>query len=183
MTTFEKIRAEIDNECKKYDRVGAICCGLNVAIAIIDKYAEQEPISVSVSEKEPDEISEEVTLRFFRNSLKVRWQDMVIYNVEWLKKNWQMEMDIVCGVKPCDDAVSRQAVLEIAKQHTLTNDYLAIQNLPSVNPQPKTGHWINDEVGCYYCSECCGYVASHDDAYCRYCGAKMVEPRESEDRE
>ena len=66
---------------------------------------------------------------------------MVIYNVEWLKKNWQMEMDIVCGVKPCDDAVSRQAVLEIAKQHTLTNDYLAIQELPSVRPQePK---WIS----------------------------------------
>ena len=66
-----------------------------------------EPCDVSVSEKEPNEITEEVTLRFFKNSLKVRWHDFVIYNVEWLKKNWQMEMEIVCGVKPCDDAISR----------------------------------------------------------------------------
>lgn len=42
---------------------------------------------------------------------------------------------------------------------------------------PKAGHWINDEdtIGVYYCSECGGYVASYDDAYCKYCGAKMQE--------
>jgi len=39
---IEQIRAEIDNECKKYDRVGAICCGLNVALAIIDRYTKGE---------------------------------------------------------------------------------------------------------------------------------------------
>ena len=42
----------------------------------------QEPCTVSVSEKEPNEITEEVTLRFFKNTLKVRWHDFVIYNVE-----------------------------------------------------------------------------------------------------
>ena len=103
------------------------------------KYADQEPISVSVSEKEPDEISEEVTLRFFRNSLKVRWKDFVIYNVEWLKKNWQMEMDIVCGVKPCDDAISRNDMLD-AVGHGTTYTSLEVQKiingLPSVNPVP-----------------------------------------------
>ena len=43
-----------------------------------------------------------------------------------------------------------------------------------------TGIWINDEdtIGVYYCSECGGYVASHDDAYCKYCGAKMLEGSE-----
>ena len=82
------------------------CKALEMAIQALS----QEPCTVSVSEKEPNEITEEVTLRFFKNSLKVRWHDFVIYNVEWLKKNWQMEMDIVCGVKPCDDAVSREAV-------------------------------------------------------------------------
>ena len=39
-----------------------------------------------------------------------------------------------------------------------------------------TGIWINDNdtIGVYYCSECGGYVASHD-AYCKCCGAKMLE--------
>ena len=43
-----------------------------------------------------------------KKALKYRTAGMVAYNVEWLKKNWQMEMDIVCGVKPCDDAISRK---------------------------------------------------------------------------
>lgn len=39
----------------------------------------------------------------------------------------------------------------------------------------RTGHWINDSdiIGCFYCSECGGYTNSYDDAYCKYCGAKM----------
>lgn len=58
-----------------------------------------------------------------------------------------------------------------------------LKALSSVKQEPKTGHWINDEdtIGCYYCSECGGYVASYDDAYCRYCGAKMIEQKESEE--
>ena len=41
--------------------------------------------------------------------------------------------------EPSEDAVSRQAVLEILKSHTLTNDYLAIEQLPSVQPKQKEG--------------------------------------------
>lgn len=48
-----------------------------------------------------------------KDILKCRVGNIVAYNVEWLKKHWQMEMDIVCGVKPCTDAVSRQVVLKI----------------------------------------------------------------------
>ena len=112
---------------------------------------------------------------------------MVIYNVEWLKKNWQMEMDIVCGVKPCDDAVSRQAVLEIAKSHTLTDDYWALQNLPSVRPQEQTGHWKRISMDRYtthaqYWYECdkCGEHNLGNTDFCPYCGAKMVEQKETE---
>ena len=97
--------------------------------------------------------------------------------------------------EPSGDLISRQAVLDIVDGYSVsqsnvedvTQDIISdIVVLPSVNPQkPKTGHWINDEdtIGCYYCSECGGYVASYDDAYCKYCGAKMVEPQESEDKE
>ena len=62
----------------------------------------------------------------------------------------------------------------------------AITQLSSVTPQePKTGHWIDDEFGSK-CS-CCG-IYTHLDKfdrpmkfkYCSMCGAKMVEPQESE---
>ena len=97
----------------------------------------QEPCDVSVSEKEPNEITEEVTLRFFKNTLKVRWHDFVIYNVEWLKKNWQMEMDIVCGVKPCDDAISREAVQIAMALDNISDIAKEIKSkLPSVQPKP-----------------------------------------------
>lgn len=58
--------------------------------------------------------------------------------------------------EPCDDVVSRQAVLEIAKQHTLTNDYLAIQNLPPVRPQEQTGK-----------CRTCKYGEIYNDLWCK----------------
>ena len=56
-----------------------------------------------------------------------------------------------------------------------------IRNLPSVTPQePKTGHWIN---GNYHirCSECGEDYPYRLRNYCPNCGAKMVEPQESEE--
>ena len=43
------------------------------------------------------------TVSIRKDVLKCRVGKLVVYNVEWLKKHWQMEMDIVCGVKPCED--------------------------------------------------------------------------------
>ena len=53
--------------------------------------------------------------------------------------------------------------------------------------EPKTGYWIDDEFGSK-CS-CCG-IHTHLDKFdkpmkfkhCSMCGAKMVEPQESEDK-
>ena len=152
----------------------------------------QEPCDVSVGEKEPNEITEEVTLRFFKNSLKVRWHDFVIYNVEWLKKNWQMEMDIVCGVKPCDDVVSREYLKKIAQSEGAYGYVSAhdIATAPSVTQ--KLGKWIgiDEEPHEDYECSCCGYVVSTFTAniephteykYCPNCGAKMIEPQENEE--
>lgn len=101
-------------------------------------------------------------------------------------------------IVPCDDVVSRQAVLEIAKQHTLTNDYLAIQELPPVRPQePKTGHWIlkrtfptklyDEYLNEYKCSECYRGIRCTESQLVNYpfchCGARMVEPQERSDKE
>ena len=105
----------------------------------------------------------------------------------------------------CEDAVSREAVCNIVndiRDCISVEGYWAIlerlKKLPSVNPQPKTGHWI--EVAKYpdgkhkiKCSECerhifdrghaNSYVVKEKYKYCPRCGAKMVDPQESEVQE
>ncbi len=61
--------------------------------------------------------------------------------------------------EPCDDAISRQAVIDglnsINGTSELDKAFEVIENLPPVNPRPKTGHWIPvnervpEEDGCY----------------------------------
>ena len=70
-----------------------------------------------------------------------------------------------------------------AWQDALCRAENAIFNLPSAQPEPKTGKWIrHDEVRNVYggtyveCSECGEkYVVQHieDEKYCRNCGADM----------
>ena len=92
--------------------------------------------------------------------------------------------------EPCEDAISRQAVLDLVnsdwKYEGLETD---VVSLPSVNPQ-KIGHWIADvdkwgdvvtTVNGYRCDKCNTFNADKDN-YCPNCGAKMVEPKESEDK-
>ena len=105
--------------------------------------------------------------------------------------------------EPCDDATSRQAVIDMCKKeidHISKNwqnyhspseaksgfAYIAtnIYDLPPVNPQPKSGHWIGIDEEPHEDYECdrCGYVVSTYTAniephteykYCPNCGAKM----------
>ena len=64
--------------------------------------------------------------------------------------------------------------------------YEVIGKLPTVTPQePKTGHW--NEMPKYkdiawQCSECEHFTTMKHN-YCSNCGAKMIEPQESEDKE
>lgn len=59
----------------------------------------------------------------------------------------------------------------------------SVSNKYIVDAEPvKHGHWIHDETGANYCSECNEYpyddgeyhLVWHTD-YCPHCGAKMVE--------
>lgn len=123
----------------------------------------------------------------------------------------------------CEDAISRaqaQTELEMnACRYTLAkerdgmgqvewSDQLIkvsdavdiIRHLPSVTPQPKTGHWIYEkrkrlinetDEGAEYitdywckCSKCGGDFGYRkmEDAFCKYCGARMIESQaESEE--
>lgn len=91
----------------------------------------------------------------------------------------------------CEDAVSRQSVNEIIndiRDCISVEGYWAIlermKKLPSVNSQ-NIGHWIIEKWNNkehYSCSSC-QHVVDYEPCYhyCPYCGAKMVEPQESEE--
>ena len=98
---------------------------------------------------------------------------------------------IVCHCREqddCEDAVSRQAVHDLIAE--LLSDYLhdedrekieeldvKIEDLESVTPKEKIGHW---ESYCYQNNSCsvCGYIIADSDTdeykYCPNCGARMV---------
>ena len=116
--------------------------------------------------------------------------------------------------EPCEDAISRQIIYDYVESHIQeintgygdlnkhTNRILRmimeyIDKLPSVAPQPKTGHWewaqydYNPNIGNWHCSECKNIavvgVKKNEEGgipiykYCPNCGAKMIEPQESEE--
>lgn len=106
-------------------------------------------------------------------------------------EDYQMFNNIMALLEqePCEDAISRQAVMDCFKkwQHTATRLFdfeKELFSLPSVNPQePKSGHWIavTNGRGGHECSLCHEYASSYKDGderltkYCPSCGAKMVE--------
>jgi len=96
-----------------------------------------------------------------------------------------------CLPKPCDDAVSRDAVLDIICRETEWYDIRTqIEQLPSVTQ--KSGKWILlDECANsgYYCSNCQKKLVKEGWSetvkkikFCPNCGAKMLEPQESEEK-
>ena len=115
--------------------------------------------------------------------------------------------------KPCDDAISRQAVTDTTICEGISCNECSfntcedgqagcllkerVDKLPPVTPQQKTGHWIEhpeietttpEYLMFYECSECgnkqCFYKAdTHRRNYCGKCGAKMFEPQERSDKE
>lgn len=97
------------------------------------------------------------------------------------------------SAEPCEDAISRQAVLDdLEKSHMTSgvrnqstwNECIdsmmhTIRDMPPVTPKQKMGHWVNGE----YCSECgCDVPVYAIDwkwqkdmnaKYCPNCGARM----------
>ena len=63
----------------------------------------------------------------------------------------------------------RTIVLNKARQVAL--------DLPSIQPERKTGHWILDRSGAYCCSKCMEPCASYvmmrpRDKFCKMCGSR-----------
>lgn len=91
--------------------------------------------------------------------------------------------------------MSREEAIEVIKSECYVFNPLNFDRSTRINTaldmavkaleqEPKTGHWIFDEIldRNYYCSECKSMGVDYWD-YCPYCGAKMIEPQESEDKE
>lgn len=104
------------------------------------------------------------------------------------------------GQKPCEDAISRQAVLKaiknlypgipvvdingarlkwLRKYEPYFECEKVVEQLPSVTPQPKIGQWLKASKGTL-CSICRGYAIDDEGLdiltdYCPWCGAKMQE--------
>lgn len=91
--------------------------------------------------------------------------------------------------EPCEDVITRilKRMWNCRGKHTTSIDKVKMEQiirdeLPSVNSQPKTGHWIEHpheagpcwEYSRYECSECHEW-AEDDSDYCPSCGAKMQE--------
>ena len=60
-----------------------------------------------------------------------------------------------------------------------------VDALPSVTPSRRKGHWIDYSedgfVECPFCEHATNCEGDIDELhYCFYCGAKMLEPQESE---
>lgn len=77
--------------------------------------------------------------------------------------------------EPCNDAISRQAVLN--EIYNLADKIIA---LPSVTPAEKVGYWRDTGSG-QECSECGEIQYGYDSfrKYCANCGAKMQEDEDN----
>ena len=178
MTTLEQIRAEIADLDDAEYEFEGYYKAVNDALQIIDKYAEQEP-------------TDRIEYGTDGNAYKLRISN---------GKEFEQE--------PCDDAISRQAVLdgiEKLKQSPWATDKrgngfeylitealdtvadLCVKQEPSVRPQEQTGHWKRISMDRYtthaqYWYKCdkCGEHNLGNTNFCPNCGCRMVEPQESE---
>ena len=95
------------------------------------------------------------------------------------------------SAEPCEDCISRQAAIDLFTATKLKQfDFILyaraeIKMLPSVTTKQKMGHWIDYQKNIWIYAQCseCGTVHDTKTNYCPNCGAKMVEPQESEDNE
>lgn len=91
------------------------------------------------------------------------------------------------------DTISRQAAIEVADAvWSVTGDvnvakvWDQIRNLPSAQPERKTGIWLKtgqsfvfpDKFRNYFCSECGFEIEKTAYNYCPNCGADMREPED-----
>ncbi len=101
---------------------------------------------------------------------------------------YALEMAIIAlEQEPCEDCISRQAVLDTLMKceepcedrqdfylDSTTEFEEKIKELPPVNPKQKIGHWIKSSIGgAKICSICQAHMGLSSFKFCPNCGAKM----------
>lgn len=142
---------------------------------------EQETCEDEEYEKDLNRLKEQI---FKEGNTLISKQDLlerfVEIDNEYKNSHWNLlqiltNIDILIGKEPCEDAVSRQAVLDLIANYDLSMGQVVkgIHALPPVNPQ-KIGHWIDMGSG-QGCSECREIQYGYDSFryFCANCGAKM----------
>lgn len=121
----------------------------------------------------------EITTEMFRNgcleSIEALMAEGEIYDIDYPLKQ-----------EPCEDCVSRQAVIDIVNNPLNIRLGEIIKKLPPVTPERPKGEWVKYSIPrCgeqhYKCSHCDEYVNfglygdfyTKDFIYCPHCGAKM----------
>jgi len=107
---------------------------------------------------------------------------------EWLK-----DYKRLLEREPCEDAISRAEAIRIASGYCYyTNIPKELEKLPAVQPEPKKGEWITEDMfdgevayRCAVCGELFWIVSGTPEAneynFCPKCGTMLVEPQESEE--
>jgi len=156
-------------------------------------------------------VVEEITMQAIENQEGFIFETINPYceNVLRMKiSKEELKQILLNGIQkqqPCDDCISRKALINELKLGYFNKDLQEGKNdpcvidamidwairtskrLPSVTPQPKMGHWIlyhplqADDPGAYRCSVC-GYgdwgLDPEIDKFCFNCGARMTESEE-----
>ena len=114
-------------------------------------------------------------------------------------------VESMATVEQTDDAISRQAALDAFGLSEKTRKYggdhsgydtmmlyeiqQTLEDLPTVTPKQRTGHWIihgEPPINVIECSECGQKYHNHYCQplahFCSMCGCRMVEPQESEEQ-
>lgn len=143
------------------------------AVRVLIKAVEQQPKTAIKAIKQVDKINEIIEpLRHLSID--------EMSNIEWDTLR-VIDEDKALEQEPCEDAISRQYLIDIATKDG-AYDYVSAQeiaNAPPVKPQePKTGKWIeypkNSET--IVCNQCKGIRRDNRVGFIRYCnrcGAKM----------
>ena len=109
-------------------------------------------------------------------------ENIIPYVGENVKESFNMAIKAL-EQEPCEDAVSRKAVVQWLENATDDSIEHAIDSnlefIPSVTPTRKKGKWI-EEPNCWLRCSCCGSHYPHTSIYtirgskyCPNCGAEM----------
>jgi len=194
------IKSKMCNNCGIY--LGGGKCSNNCNVIEALQALSQEPICDRDCEHctwtecpiEPcdDAVSRPTVVKFEGTNMACMGGDEIMKEFE---NNTQKNND--------DDVISRKSIKQKLQEHhdffvnayggfsnlpqndkarvdEITNCIAMVVNEPSVTQKPKTGQWIDTGSG-QECSECHEIQYGYDNYrfYCGYCGARMVEPQES----